>query len=150
VFKQSPRKSKIVNPATNKDPRRIQHPDAYYDKDFSWRVHEKYIDCEDPKIGWSKISVTQLLMFIIKGLHSYEGMTWREIKKKPHCHAWEINQIPTEFVNRLQKRQIDIDELFQISLGNLPRVFGNRIGPTLYLIWYDPDHKFWPTEPKNS
>jgi len=151
MSKQPPRKQKTLQPSSVKNPLRLQNPTTYYDKRFSWRVLDKYIDCGDCKLGWSGIDATHLLTFIIKGLQSYETMTWGEIRQnKKSCHPWELDEIPTEFYNRLQERQIDIDELFQISLGSLPRVFGNRIGPTFYLIWYDSNHKFWPTTPKNT
>lgn len=148
MAKQEPQKEKSLTPFLSKTPRKLQEPTSYYEKIFSWRVHGKYIDCDNSKLGWSKIDVVHLLKFIIKGLHSYEGLTWREVNEKNRCHPWELDKIPTEFLNRLQERQIDVNELFQISLGNKPRVFGNRNMAIFYLIWYDPDHEFWPTEPR--
>lgn len=145
--KTKPQKKGSLKPFRGKSPRKFQDPTSYYSQSFSWRVLDKYIDCDDPKLGWSKISVNELLKFIIKELQSYEGMTWGEVNAKAHCHPWELDKIPPEFLNRLQERHIDIDELFQVSLGSLPRVFGNRSKAIFFLIWYDPDHKFWPTEP---
>ena len=147
MAKPKPQKKESLNPYLSKSPRKLQEPTSYYDKNFSWRVHDKYIDCDHPKLGWSKIYVIELLKFIIKGLHSYEGLTWREVNEKKSCHPWDLDKIPAEFFDRLQERQIDVDEIFQISLGSLPRVFGNRDRAIFYLIWYDPDHQFWPTEP---
>jgi hypothetical protein len=77
-------------------------------------------------------------------------MQWKAIRCAPHCHPWKPNEIPTEFFNRLQIRGIDVDDIFQIGLGTKPRVFGHKDGKIFYLIWYGADHKFWPTEPKNS
>ena len=147
MAKQKPQKKSSLNPFSGKSPRKVQEPTSYYKKQFSWRVHDKYIDCDHPKLGWSKIDVVRLLTFIIQGLHKYEGMTWGEVNETNHCHPWDLDRIPTEFLNRLQERNIDIDEIFQISLGNRPRVFGNRDVAVFYLIWYDHDHEFWPTEP---
>lgn len=147
MAKPRPWKSKAVNPPSYKTPRRVLDPEEAY---FVWRASKHYIDCDNQKLGWNKVPIAFCLTSIIPALHSYEGQKWKEVRQKPHCHPWDVEDIPKEFYERLQQRQIDAEGLFQISLGGKPRVFGHKAGGYLYLIWYDPDHKFWPTEPKNT
>jgi hypothetical protein len=59
VTKNPPKR--IVNPPSDKIPLRIQNPINYGDSNFTWRVHDKYIDIDEPKLGWSKISVEDFL-----------------------------------------------------------------------------------------
>lgn len=44
----------------------------------------------------------------------------------------------------------DIDDLVEIRLGNKPRVWGVRRGHVFHVLWWDPDHTVWPTEPRNT
>ena len=125
---------KIVSPSPNKIPLRVQDPVSYENDLFIWRVNNKYIDIDEPKIGWLKVTIKDLLQKIVQELHSYEGHKWREVRCKPHCHPWKLDEIPTEFYNRLHQRHMDVDELFQISLGGKPRIFGHKDGKIFYLI----------------
>ncbi len=142
--KQRPQKKKGINPKSDKIPRKLNDPISYEEAHFSWRVHDNYIDYDEPKLGWRKVTITECLKVIIPALQSYEGLEWREVRLKVHCHSWGLDEIPTGFYNRLLERRIDVDGLFQISLGSTRRVFGHKDGSLFYLIWYDPDHKFWP------
>ena len=146
--KQRPQKKKSINPRSDNIPVKLNDPISYEEAYFSWRAHNNYIDYDEPKLGWHKVSITHCLGVIIPALQSYEGYKWREVRLKDRCHPWELDEIPTEFYNRLLARQIDVDGLFQISLGSKRRVFGLKEGRLFYLIWYDPDHKFWPTKAK--
>lgn len=146
--KRQPSKKKGVNPKFDRIPRKLTDPITYEDTNFSWRVDNNYIDYDHPKLGWHKVAILHFLKKIVQSLQSYEGHKWREVRRRKHCHPWGLDEIPTEFYNRLQERQILVDELFQIGLGNKPRVLGYKDRGIFYLIWYDPDHKFWPTKAK--
>jgi len=146
--KRQPQKIKGVNPKPSRTPKKLHDPITYEDANFVWRVHDNYIDYDHPKFGWQGVKILDFLRKIIQALQSYERLKWREVRCKDHCHPWELDELPTEFYRRLQERQILVDELFQISLGNKPRVLGVKEGKIFYLMWYDPDHKFWPTKAK--
>ncbi len=139
-----PKKAKGFKPFPGLIPQRAQDPSSYDDKLFVWRAQDKYLDYDNAKLGWNKIEIRELLGKVIQGLHSYEGQKWHEVRCREHCCNWELDEIPPEFLRRLQELQIDIDRIFQISLSNTRRVFGHVDRQIFYLIWYDPDHRFWP------
>lgn len=148
MAKGRPRKQKVFKPTSDKIPRKLNDPisiDATY---FSWRVSDNYIDYDHPEFGWAKVDITDFLKKIVQALQSYEGLTWHEVKRRRHCHPWGLDDIPNECSARLEERQIDIEELFQIGLGNRPRIIGYKTGRIFYLMWYDQRHKFCPTKAK--
>lgn len=143
--KGQPKRKRVNKPELIKIPKKSRDPISFETELFTWRVHHKYIDCDHGILGWDKVSILECIQVIIPQLHSYEGLTWNQIKTKPHCHTWELDKLPKDFYARLQERSLDIDELFQISLGSKPRLLGYKDGKIFYLIWYDPNHQFWPT-----
>jgi len=146
--KKQPSKKKSVTPKFDRTPRKLTDPISFDDTNFKWRVHNSYIDYDHHQFGWRKVKIIHFLRKIVQLLQSYEGLKWHEVKRKPHCHPWGLDEIPKECCSRLEERQIDIEELFQIGLGNKPRIIGYKTGSFFYLMWYDPDHKFCPTKAK--
>ena len=144
--KGQPSKKKGLNPKFYGTPRKLTDTISFDDTNFKWRVHNNYIDYDHPQFGWCKVKIIHFLRKIVQILQSYEGLKWHEVKRKPHCHPWGLDEIPRECYSRLEERQIDIEELFQIGLGNKPRIIGYKTGSIFYLMWYDPDHKFCPTK----
>ena len=148
MAKQRPKKEKGLIPKPDKTPKRLQDPVNYDDKNFSWRIHNGFIDYEHHEFGWHKCDILYFLKVIVQRLQSYEGQVWHEIKHNRHCHPWGTDEIPKDCYARLEERQIDIEELYQIPLGNKPRIIGYKTGNIFYLIWWDPEHKFCPTRTK--
>jgi hypothetical protein len=148
MAKKKPKKSKALNPPSDKTPRKLRDPISYDALNFSWRVHNNYIDYDHPEFGWGKVSILLFLQKIIQRLQGYEGLTWHEVKEMRYCHPWGLDEIPRECFRRLEERQIDIEQLYQIGLGNKPRIIGYKDGPIFYLMWWDPEHRFCPTRAK--
>ncbi len=146
--KRQPKKKRGINPRTGRIPTKILDPITYDGMNFSWRVHDGYIDYEHPEFGWVKVTILDFLQKIVQRLQSYEGLIWHELKQDHRCHPWGLDEIPKECYERLEERQIDITELYQIPLGNKPRIIGYKTGSIFYLMWYDQDHKFCPTKAK--
>ena len=148
MAKGKPQKKRAYNPKFDRTPRKLTDPISLDDTNFKWRVHNSYIDYDHQQFGWRKVKIIHFLRKIVQLLQSYEGLKWHEVKRKPHCHPWGLDEIPKECYSRLKERQIDIEQLFQIGLGNKPRIIGYKTRSIFYLMWYDPDHKFCPTKAK--
>jgi hypothetical protein len=43
----------------------------------------------------------------------------------------------------------DLDELFRFRLGNKPRLWGIIHEGVFFPVWWDPEHKIYPTDPGN-
>ena len=41
----------------------------------------------------------------------------------------------------------DLDDLFRFRLGNKPRLWGVIHEGVFYPVWWDPEHKVYPTDP---
>ena len=115
MSKRQPRKKKGVSPKPQKTAKKLLDPSIYEDMNFSWRVSNNYMDYNHPELGWKDIPILRFLKKIVQGLQSYEGLKWREVRCKSHCHPWEGNEIDIEYCRRLEERQILVDGLFQIG-----------------------------------
>lgn len=146
MAKQKPRK--VLSPQSKKIPRKLKDPSSDDTLNFSWRVHDSYMDYDHPEFGWNKIEILFFLQKIVQALQGYEGLTWYEVREKRHCHPWGIDDIPKECFNRLEERQIDIEQLYQIALGERRRIIGYKDRRIFYLMWWDAEHKFCPTKAK--
>lgn len=145
--RKSPKKVRhAIEPHISKRPKHREDPAKSDHELFSWRVSDRYIDYDHPKYGWDKVSILHFLKEIVQSLQSYEGLTWLQVKCKDHCHPCELCKLPGNLLSRLEERQILIDELFQISFGNKPRLMGYRDRKAFFLIWFDPEHEIWPTK----
>ena len=146
MAKRKPRKRQALKLQPNKTPHKFKDPVSFETLNFSWRVHNGYIDYDHPEFGWSKVDILLFLKKIVQSLQAYEGLTWHEVRQRRYCHPWGLNEIPKDCYTRLAERQIDVEELFQIGLGNKPRIIGYKFGSIFYLMWYDHHHKFCPTK----
>jgi len=143
--RKNPRRA--VTPPSGKTPRREQDPINFDSSFFQWRVHDTYIDYDHPNLGWQNVDTIELLRSIITTLQSYEGLTWAEVKTKPHCHSKDIDELKQQLQNRLNERKLDyVERLFQICMGSIHRIWGYRERRVFYLMWYDPEHDVCPTE----
>ena len=146
--KRKPRKRQALKLHPNKTPHKFKDPASFETLNFSWRVHDSYIDYDHPEFGWSGVGILYFLKKIIQVLQAYEGFTWHEVRQRKHCHPWGRDDIPRECADRLAERQIDIEQLYQIGLGNKPRIIGYKDRQVFYLMWWDKEHRFCPTKVK--
>jgi len=148
MAKRNPQKSRGINLPPNKIPHKLKDPISFETSNFIWRVHNGYIDYDHEKFGWCRVDIRYFLRKIVQSLQTYEGLTWQEVKQKNHCHPWGTDDIPKECAKRLTEHQIDVEQLYQIPLGNKPRIIGYKDGQIFYLMWWDKEHKFCPTKAK--
>src|SRR4030042_1547807 len=121
-----------------KKPSSKEDPNKSDNEQFIWRIYDRYIDYDHPEYGWDDIDIIYFIKEIVKSLQAYEGLTWIQVKSKDHCHPWKLDELPGDLTNRLEERQILVDELFQISFGSLPRLIGYKERKIFYPMWYDP------------
>ena len=87
---------------------------------------------------------------ILKKLGNFETRTWGEIEgnKEEGSHIVKVDDCPNPLVKeRLKQLELDdIDELFSLRLSGKERIFGILDGFILKFLWYDHEHKVWPTK----
>ena len=88
-------------------------------------------------------------------LTEWEKLTWGEIDKfttggrdrhKMH-HNMDVDVLIDEAQYRLIEIEKFADVVFRFRLGSRRRLWGFRIVNRFEILWYDPLHEIYPTEP---
>jgi hypothetical protein len=80
-------------------------------------------------------------------------LRWSEIERfttdnghRMH-HSMSTETICNEGQERLIEIDLYVDELYRFRLGNKRRLWGRRIVSEFQIVWYDPEHRIYPTDP---
>lgn len=86
-------------------------------------------------------------------LTEWEKLHWQEIDNqasgtghKMH-HAMDTGVLCEESQYRLIEVGHSGESIFRFRLGNMRRLWGFRIVAEFQILWYDPDHMIYPTDP---
>lgn len=91
---------------------------------------------------------------VLEKLIAYGNMTWQEIARQTHDkknrskhHYLDYDGLSQEAKQRIiaLKMDEDTDAIFSFALRNTVRIIGTRDGDEFHIIWYDPNHKFYPS-----
>jgi len=123
---------------------------------MSWTIEHR--DCDG---AWESGTLRQWSEEAWKGeiqpkLIEWAKLTWAEIdahttgndgKRHKMHHSMSVDSILEE----AQYRLVEIDKLeeniFRFRLGNLPRLWGFRRIADFHVLWFDPKHEIYPTDP---
>ena len=97
----------------------------------------------DPK------DVTEILDFLPK----IEKLTWDEVlqhRRKGGHHQTEVRLICKEAQRRLKERGIYAKSLISLRLTGEKRLWGIREGAVFHVLWWDPDHRVYPTKKRHT
>jgi len=144
-------------PKLNKSPSNKRDPNKFQDMLIEW-------DCTDPDLEgkWSwGIERNQLITDkdeINEFIKQNHNSTWNEILSQASGgknriakhHHQEVQTIVNEAKKRWYKLFQEYDTAFRFRLGGEKRLWGYRIKNKFYVKWWDPTHKVYPTEKKNT
>lgn len=130
----------------------------YRKEKVEWSTADLDYQCGDScEWSWSLGSNESktLLDFMVET----SGRTWEEVEQdltnngKKH-HSMPIDSLPRSAKNRIRDRFPHFDEveeeLFRFRLGSRRRLWGFRSGHVFRLLWWDENHKVYPTEPRRT
>lgn len=92
-------------------------------------------------------------------LISFSNMTWSEIMRQTHDkgkssnHFLDVDGMSKEARSRYEFMQFvgKYDEqVFSLRLNNTTRVIGIRDGRIFHVVWYDENHKFYPSNKNHT
>jgi len=92
---------------------------------------------------------------ILDKILSLSKMTWIQIKSATHDdgksknHELDHTGMSAEAKERIKKKALsdeDIDTIFSIALTNKIRLIGLKKDRVFHVIWYDPNHEFYPVD----
>lgn len=137
--------SLVKAPIGRKIPRTSKEIHNIENRLFRWRISSNFIDLDHDEWGWkTRLDIPGFFTLLEKHLHRYENTEWQELQKQNSCHPFPVEKIVPRAQRRLCDKCPDVDSLFQVSVGEIPRVWGVRKEDILYLVWYDPDHTVYP------
>jgi hypothetical protein len=116
---------------------------------ISWRMGD--IELDGPWT-WSDINLTDV-MRVHGFLSEIEKMTWQSACSGGSARVKLVKArgAPADTIKRLVDiKRDDIDDLVQLHLGGLPRIWGVRRGNTCHLLWWDPLHTVWPSTMRHT
>ena len=144
-----------VDPDSAKRVRAGENPNSIFSMQMEW-THEA-ADCEG---SWESGTPRQWQIdcwntIIFPKLSEWEKLTWSEIdnfttggkeRHKMH-HNMDVSVLADEAKYRLIEIEKFSDIMFRFRLGAKRRLWGFRTVNKFEVIWYDPNHEVYPTEP---
>jgi hypothetical protein len=115
----------------------------------SWRIGA--IEMCDP-FGWNTID-EKTVSYIRDKLKNFETMIWKQIllDASKQNHPVKVSDICKEARDRLEEiGEEDQQELISLRLGGIKRVWGIMDNGVLRLLWWDPNHKIYPSTLKHT
>lgn len=107
--------------------------------------------------AWSWLSVSATddhHREVLRKLGQIEKSTWGEAIGSGSAGA--IKAIPVENLCRdaqerlIELQQDDLDQVWEIRLSGVKRVWGARDGAVFRLLWWDPKHQVCPSHTRNT
>lgn len=143
-----PRDEKVVRVGAN--------PDSVFAMRMTWTIN--HCDCEG---SWDSGTPRQWddndwAGNIQPKLTEWEKLTWAEIdahstgndvKRHKMHHSMPVDAILEEARYRLFHLERFEENIFRFRLGNRPRLWGFRRVCEFHVLWFDPHHEIYPTEP---
>ncbi|HEV2642906.1 MAG TPA: hypothetical protein VGT98_09375 [Candidatus Elarobacter sp.] len=146
-FSKTPRTGVQVH--VEKQPKLAAEPHSIMDLQPAWRLSN--LRMKEP-FGWNAIARDDMIQ-VVEHLKSLESMTWSAILigAKKHNHRCDVERMCRAAQTCLiEDWQGGADEILTMRLTNKKRVWGILEGPIVYLLWWDPTHAVYPSEPKNT
>ena len=90
-------------------------------------------------------------LFVANELKQYSKRTWNQIlRKKWRDHGIPVDKISPNAQRRLRKLDINVDYLWRFRFSSKLRIWGIKAGKIFRVLWWDPEHEVYPTEPRNT
>lgn len=86
---------------------------------------------------------------------NYSRMTWDEIKRQTHGkrgkskhHYLDPKGLSKEAKDRLEVMELAdyVDDLYSFAFAGMLRIVGIKIEDNFYVLWYDPEHRVYPSK----
>jgi hypothetical protein len=130
-------------------------------KSISSAAHFNSTDKETPLWSFEKIDRDGAFCFrkdtvdaalVVEKLIDIGSLSWASIGRVTHDdgqskhHELAFHGISDAGKERIRVKRMeqDIDAIFSFALTNKVRLIGMREGRVFYVIWYDPEHQFYP------
>jgi len=139
-----------INPVSSKTiPSLDIDSEEIKDRRLVWRL-----GFHDDTSEWSLNDATREQMInLLDKLRSFETMTIKEIFHSgiEHGKSYEVDSLPDHAKRRLRKiGRDDEDQLHRLRCSGPARLFGIMREHVFHILWWDPEHKIWPSKKRNT
>ena len=94
------------------------------------------------------------LRWLMERLAQFESMTVNEIFNNGGYPGkdYDVHRIPTPAaLARLEELQLaDMTKIWCLRLQGEPRLYGFLVGHAVHVVWWDPEHRIWPSRLKHT
>jgi len=89
----------------------------------------------------------------------YSQMTWAEINmqthdgaKSKHHYLSDESKFSKEAIESIERLKLSeqSDSIYSFALTNTLRIIGIKNNQYFHVVWYDPEHKFYPSKKKHT
>lgn len=89
---------------------------------------------------------------ILTFLETIDSQTWAEVLGRRHHALTDPKGFSKEALKRLSEihKSDLIDQIYSFAMGSRKRVILIRFEAVAYLLWYDPEHKVYPSTKKHT
>lgn len=116
-----------------------------YTQNFTWSFSK--LD-ENGPWGWSHFKDS--LLYIFQKKRDFELLTLSKLQENG-SHSIPVTSICKEAQDRLLELKLEeLDSLFSFHLRNKHRIWCIREENIMRVLWWDPDHKVYPTKKKHT
>lgn len=130
------------------------------DEKFRWSVREADRNVsDDDSCDWTWELPANETFRLLDFLEETSHKTWGELladrtggrsrHKKHHAHS--VDNLPRRAVDRLRRTGFldrGEEEMFRFRLDGKGRLWGYRSGSLFRVVWWDAEHRVYPTEPE--
>lgn len=114
---------------------------------LSWQF--EFLDIKGPW-GWDNIEKEYFFSKILSTIIDFETMKWEEILNRNN-HEVNISQIIKDAQKRLRELNLDdIETLVSLRIMGAVRIWGIRVHNCFKVLWWDPEHKIFPSKLKHT
>jgi hypothetical protein len=79
-----------------------------------------------------------------------QGMQTGGFKRHRKHHEMPIGSIESDAQQDIRRLKLDEtfgDQIYRFRLGGKPRLWGFRVERTFHVVWWDPSHKVYESDP---
>lgn len=128
------------------------NPDSIYQKLMEWTAdradrldHWTWGPRDWSEDCWTNVINPKLTNFVTMKWHEIEAAV-TDSGHRMH-HSMEIERLCDECQTRLLELERVDGDIYRFRLGNKRRLWGFRMLHVFEILWYDPEHNVYPTDP---
>ena len=128
-----------------KRPAAVEDADDWREWRPSWAFSR--LDLDGCRWSWGQVDRETLLQ-ILDRLKGHETLKWKELLLEKSNGSIDISheRLAAEAKARFEHLKLHerFDAIWKLRVDGPGRVWGVRIGATLHLVWWDPEHSVYP------